>query len=238
MISNILLVCTGNTCRSSMAEYYLTKLLAERLPEQKFNVLSAGIAAVPNSRASQNAILVLKEDGLDLSRHLATQLTSDHLNWADIILTMTNSQKKAVLEINPSVQGKVFLLKQYLPQMRETIVLQQQVEEILNGINSKQEEFWAEKGEAISLLQKKREQLLTELRQVDEQLRAWEEQLFQLTEDEQNKLCSLEKRLTDLEIIDPFGQPKEIYQQCAQEIKQSLHGFVDWLQQVLFYVEE
>ncbi|HHV71609.1 MAG TPA: protein tyrosine phosphatase [Clostridia bacterium] len=230
MIKNILLVCTGNTCRSSMAEYYLRNLLREKFPNREFNVYSAGISAVPNSRASQNAIEVMKEEGIDLSGHLATQLTPEHLIRADIILTMTDSQKRAIINLVPSVRDKVFLLKQYMFKGQEAIFLQKAVEEVLDRIKTKQEEFWAENGETIRALQKRREQLLKELRNLEAELKAWEEKLSLVAEGEQRKLYELEEKLADLEIVDPFGQSKEVYRQCAEEIKQSLQGFVKWLE--------
>ena len=82
---NILFVCTGNTCRSPMAEGYLDSL---KLPNVKAE--SRGISA-PGGPLSQNALTVMKESGIDLSDNVSAQLTQRDLIWADKILYMSKS---------------------------------------------------------------------------------------------------------------------------------------------------
>lgn len=109
---NILFVCTGNTCRSSMAEN-IAKYLLQAWGETDIEVSSAGVFAQPDAPASDHAIAVLKEGGLDLSEHRARQLTVDMVDKADIVFTMTRSHKNMVLSLVPQAEGKVYALKEY-----------------------------------------------------------------------------------------------------------------------------
>lgn len=100
----VLFVCTGNTCRSPMAEALCRKLLAERMncrpdeiEDRGVMVVSAGLAAASGGRASREAVEVLSEMGSDLSEH-ETQPVSDSLvRQADVIYTMTQSHRQGIL---------------------------------------------------------------------------------------------------------------------------------------------
>lgn len=83
---NIIFVCTGNTCRSPMAQGILQRLVPE------WNVTSRGIFVDPGSRTHPNTTRLLK-DQLDLElAEAARQLTEEDCQWADLVLTMTRSQ--------------------------------------------------------------------------------------------------------------------------------------------------
>ena len=113
-MKNILFVCTGNTCRSCMAEGILKRMLEESGRVDEFSVLSAGVFADGISRASNNALLVLKNEwGIDISDHISRKLTQDDINWADVVLTMTKAHKDIVLSIYKEYANKVFTLGEY-----------------------------------------------------------------------------------------------------------------------------
>ena len=111
-VKRILFVCTGNTCRSSMAEALL-KYMLEKNHIENVEVFSAGTGVFYTSGASEYAVEVMKEKGIDLSFHRSKQVTDDMLLEADLILTMTESHKKTLLRINPGVADKVFTLKEF-----------------------------------------------------------------------------------------------------------------------------
>lgn len=114
MIKTILFVCTGNTCRSAMAEGIFKKMLKGRKEDNSsFNVMSAGISALPGMSPTPEAINVMTERGVDISRHIATQVQEDLVKKADLILVMSNIHKDYILRKFPFVQNKVFFLKKY-----------------------------------------------------------------------------------------------------------------------------
>lgn len=109
---NILFVCTGNTCRSSMAEGLLKHFAAEN-PSLKLNVKSAGTAAFNNQRASENAVLALQKLGIDITSHKAQTVTKELIKQADLVLAMTKSHKSQLLAFSPDAANKIFTLSEF-----------------------------------------------------------------------------------------------------------------------------
>jgi protein-tyrosine phosphatase len=95
---NILFVCTGNTCRSPLSEAIARRMLAER-GWSHVQVGSAGIAAYEGGAASEHALTTASHHGLDLGAHETRPLTTELVDWADLILGMGPSHLLAVAEI-------------------------------------------------------------------------------------------------------------------------------------------
>ena len=105
-VCRILFVCTGNTCRSPMAESLCRKLLADRLacrpeelPGRGFHVQSAGLAAMMGCEASPEAVETAREFGADLTSHASQPLTMDLLLQADRLFGMTDNHLRMLYGI-------------------------------------------------------------------------------------------------------------------------------------------
>ncbi|HEX7065616.1 MAG TPA: low molecular weight protein arginine phosphatase [Bacillales bacterium] len=107
-MKKFLFVCTGNTCRSPMAEALLRAKAGDRI-----SVRSAGVFAADGIPAAGEAIQALAEKGIDFPEHESRRLDSDLAGWADVILTMTESHKRSVQQQFPQTAGKVYTLKEY-----------------------------------------------------------------------------------------------------------------------------
>ena len=114
----ILFVCTGNTCRSPMALFLFNKYLLEKKPyyKDRFEVLSCGILQLKGAPISFTAGSVLKEEeGIDTSDFKSTFINRRLLLSSDLIFVMEDSHIEAILKIEPSVEGRLFNLKKFLP---------------------------------------------------------------------------------------------------------------------------
>ncbi|WP_448437366.1 arsenate reductase/protein-tyrosine-phosphatase family protein [Mycolicibacterium elephantis] len=106
---HILFVCTGNICRSPLAER-LAFAYASQLKIPDFKASSAGIRAVIGHPIHSDAALVLQQLGGNASNFAARQLTPKVASDADLILTMTKAHRDAVLELAPRQLHRTFTL--------------------------------------------------------------------------------------------------------------------------------
>lgn len=117
MRTTILFVCSGNTCRSPMAEVIARRAVATslnvpegQLAERGYEVMSAGAMAQSGSFASRQAERAVAELGMDLSKHRSRLLTVDMINAADAIFTMGRGHRAAVLAMVPTAAGRTHML--------------------------------------------------------------------------------------------------------------------------------
>lgn len=107
----IMFICTGNICRSAMAEGMMKKLIKEN--NIKVEVYSCGIYAETGNGPTYNAVEAAKEYGADISNHKATNIREANIEKMDVILCATTSHKQSVLYLHPNLKGKVYTMKEY-----------------------------------------------------------------------------------------------------------------------------
>ena len=108
----VLFVCTGNTCRSPMAE---ALFLLARPQTLRWQAASAGLAAMTGACASEAAIRAIAEVGGDLGAHRSQTVTAQLARVADAIVTMTHAHTEQILARFPDARDRLFLLRAFDP---------------------------------------------------------------------------------------------------------------------------
>lgn len=105
---NILVICQGNICRSPVAE----AMLKQALPHKQ--VQSAGLTAMVGHGTEPTAAEIATAAGLDVSAHVARQLDSEIIQWADLILAMSQHQRHQLGQMSAPAMGKSLLLGHWI----------------------------------------------------------------------------------------------------------------------------
>ena len=113
----VMMVCTGNTCRSPMAEGIARQMIATQLDmvpkdlgSAGIEIVSAGAFASSGAPVSAEAVRAVANEGVDISGHRSSALTRELVDSADVIYCMTDSHREAVLSLVPSAAGKTHRL--------------------------------------------------------------------------------------------------------------------------------
>ncbi|HEU4354072.1 MAG TPA: low molecular weight phosphatase family protein [Actinomycetota bacterium] len=111
-MASILVVCTGNVCRSPIAEGMLRRGLEARFGDDAPLVASAGTAGWDGSPAMPESVVAAAERGVDIGAHVARRLTADHARAADLVVAMAAEHRKRIARAVPEAAGRTFTLKE------------------------------------------------------------------------------------------------------------------------------
>lgn len=106
----IMFICTGNICRSAMAHC----MLEDKLHGTEHEVYSCGTYAEDGNGSTFSAIEVMREYGVNLKNHRATNIRNSKIEEMDLILCMTWSHKNMVIQMYPELKDKIFTFKEYV----------------------------------------------------------------------------------------------------------------------------
>lgn len=110
-LKNVLFVCTGNTCRSPLAEALFRDLTKER---SDFKVGSAGTGAYSGQQASKHSVTLARERGVDISPHRSKAVTIDLVESATHIFALSRSHLAAILDDFPEAEEKTYLVTEFV----------------------------------------------------------------------------------------------------------------------------
>jgi protein-tyrosine-phosphatase len=112
VLKKLLFVCSGNTCRSPMAEGIAKVKFPRRLSED-IEITSAGSSALEGLPASDLAVQVASEHGIDISQHKTRLLSRSLVKQADLIVTMSSKHKQTIGILEPSALEHTYLLTDF-----------------------------------------------------------------------------------------------------------------------------
>lgn len=117
----ILFICTGNTCRSVIAQFILDKVIRNsHYLRNRYEVISAGTFALMGTPPASEVIKLLKEkEDIDATNHQAKRLNRENILSSDLIITMEKVHKDIVIKIEPTAAERTFLLSKFLPESKE-----------------------------------------------------------------------------------------------------------------------
>ena len=214
-MKRFLFICTGNTCRSPLAQ----ALLKEKRPD--LEVKSAGVNALPGMDASEGTLSVLKEKGIEL-QHSSSQVDEELMDWADIVLTLTTSHKNVLIKQFPHFVDKINTLKEYAyVDDEETNKYLQLLQHHYAELELKQAQFLADHKEKIEQLNKRSD--------VDakNELNDLAIQLQNLIKEDRREIERLEMKIPTCDISDPFGGNTDIYRKTADEIEKAIKKMIE-----------
>ncbi|WP_338553445.1 low molecular weight protein arginine phosphatase [Paenibacillus sp. KS-LC4] len=134
-MKRILFICTGNTCRSPMAEAMLKNMASQQ--DVAIEVRSAGISTIDGLAVSGHATEVLRDYGIE-HQSSSCALTGEAVKWADLVLTMTASHKRGLLQWFPEAVDKAHTLKEYVNQDTDVLADIKELEQLYTELHMKQ----------------------------------------------------------------------------------------------------
>lgn len=199
-----------------MAEALLKRILSS----DSIEVKSAGLSAIDGMEASRWAQEVMRERGIDISSHRAKSLSERDVLEADLILTMSLSQKRELVERFPQAKGKTFLLSELIfPELSKDLI---EYERALEALEEEKERLLSLERERLEMLKRRYEELKRELNGIEREINIILARVEEQLSPKAFYLRKLEEKLEPYEIPDPYGRGKETYEMVARKLEELL----------------
>lgn len=199
-----------------MAEAILKKLL----PYDNIEIKSAGLSALDGMEASRWAQEVMRERGMDISHHRARILSSTDVEEADLILTMSLSQKKELIERFPGADHKTFLISELaFPEVAKILMDYEKASERLQEEKAR---LLTLERDRLELLKRRYDELKRELNEIEKEISLILSRIEDQLSPQIMQLKKLEENLTTYEVPDPYGKGKSAYEKVADILEEML----------------
>ncbi|MFA9560618.1 low molecular weight protein arginine phosphatase [Evansella sp. AB-rgal1] len=209
---NILFVCTGNTCRSPLAE-----ALVRQKSGATIQVKSAGVHAMDGMLMSEGSRAALANRGIS-ENHRAQLVNEELLQWADVVLTMTESHKRLLLERFPYAYEKVSTLKEYVYNDAGTKDKLEKIKHHIAQLELKKATFLANNQGKVDEFNEKNE--------IPNQEK-FEQELLKLLKPDQEAIEQLESELPSFDVADPYGGSLPVYEATLKEIEAAVEKLLE-----------
>ncbi|MCE7792463.1 low molecular weight protein arginine phosphatase [Salipaludibacillus sp. CUR1] len=216
-MERILFVCTGNTCRSPMAE----AIFEHKKDDEKLEARSAGIHGMEGMPMSEGSKSALAKRGI-MESHQSDSLSKELINWADVVLTMTENHKRIVVEQYPELVSNVFTLKEFIiddPEIKQKI---KDLEHHMTQLELKRASFLADNHNQVEKYNKNKK--------INKQSDLEQELLNQL-HPHQAAIDRLQWDMPSLDISDPFGSGHEVYEELYLEMEKAIEKLLKILKE-------
>lgn len=114
MIKSVMFICSGNICRSPMAQWYMQKRVKDIGKEELYLISSCGTEAINGQEATENAKKAILEYEVNMDKHRATNISFTNIKDYELIICMTEVHKKIVKKMYPKNSDNIYTLKEYI----------------------------------------------------------------------------------------------------------------------------